>query len=308
MCDHRLMRRVGKLQGSLLLLLVAAAGLSVTAGSALGAVEPAAGACDITKTHSIVGQVKTNIEFVNQTAGTVEVYSLNDSGKRVHYHTLAPGGSYTQPTVASDPWLILASGGACIGYVVAPHPQYLIGRSMSSSAHQRWTASVAAAMPRWVYQMINDFNLGSSHPSGALSSSLLIYRECVAVPPNWYFVDGNSQFFISVIKGSFLPYNKLLPSWIAQISKLKASPIAARARVNLQAAQPLHAQEVNAWVHAEAAIKAHDCGAFLKDLKAAAKVGTPEWADQYAAVRAIAGLYGQSTLASHQPTYTQKIG
>ena len=256
------MRPVGKLLGPLLLLLIAASGVSVAAGSAVGAVEAAPGACDITQTPA--GQVKARV--------------------------------------------ILNSGRACIGHVVAPHLQYVIGGAVSSSALQTRTMSAATAMPHWVYQMINDFNLGSSHPSSALSSSLLIYRECVAVPPNWYFVDGNSQFFISVINTSFLPYSHLLPSWIAQISTLKASPITSRARASLQTAQPLHTKEVKAWVNAEAAIKAHDCGAFLKDLKAAAKVGTPEWADQYAAVKAIAGLYGQSGSASHQPTYAQKIG
>jgi hypothetical protein len=252
--------------------------------------------------------VKTNIEFVNKTAGTVKVYWLDYSGKRVYYYTLAPGASYTQRTFATNPWVILNSIGACVGYVIAPHPQYVISGSASSPAPQPKTTPAAAAMPHWVYQMINDFNLGSSHPSSALSSSLSLYRECVAVPPNWYFVDGNSRFFISVINTSFLPYSKLLTNWIAQVKTLKASPITTQARAKLQAAQPLHTQEVNAWVNAEAAIKAHDCAGFLADLKAAAKAGAPEWADQYAAVKAIAGLYGQAGSASHQVTYAQKIG
>ena len=280
----------------------------MAAGSAAGAVGAAAGACTITQTHSIAGQVKTNIEFVNKTAGTVKVYWLDYSGKRVYYYTLAPGASYSQRTYATHPWVILNTAGACVGYVVAPHPQYVISGSASSPTPQPKTTPAAPAMPHWVYQMINDFNLGISQPSSALSSSLSLYRECVAVPPNWYFVDGNSRFFISVINTSFLPYNKLLPSWIAQTRTLKASPVTTRARAKLQAAQPLHSQEVNAWVNAETAIKAHDCGTFLNDLKAAAKAGTPEWADQYAAVKAIAGLYGQSGSASHQTPYAQKIG
>jgi len=280
----------------------------VAAGSAAGAEGALAGACTITQTHSITGQVKTNIVFVNRTAGTVKAYWLDYSGKRVYYSTLAPGASYTQRTFATHPWVILNSAGACIGYVIAPHPRYVISGAASSAAPQPTTTPPAAAMPQWVYQMINDFNLGISQPSSALSSSLSLYRECVAVPPNWYFVDGNSRFFISVIKASFLPYARLLPSWIAQIRTLKASPLTTQARAKLLAAEPLHTQEVNAWVNAEAAIKAHECGRFFNDLQAAAKAGAPEWADQYAAVKAIAGLYGQSGSASHQTPYAQKIG
>ena len=302
------MRGVGKHRVAQFVLLLAAVGSSVAAGSALGGVRATAGACTITQTHSITGLVKTNIVFLNKTAGTVKVYWLDYSGKRVYYSTLAPGASYTQRTFVTHPWVILNSAGACVGYVIAPHSQYVISGSASSAVPQPTTPPPAAAMPHWVYQMINDFNLGISQPSGALSSSLQLHQECVAVPPNWYFVDGNSRFFISVIKTSFLPYSNLLGSWIAQTKTLKSSPVTTQARAKLLAAQPLHAQEVSAWVNAEAAIKAHNCGAFLNDLRAAATAGAPEWADQYAAVKAIAGLYGHSGSASHQTPYAQEIG
>lgn len=168
-------------------------------------------------------------------------------------------------------------------------------------------ATLVPVMPHWVYQMINDFNLGISQPSGVLSASYSIYQACVAVPPNFYFVDGNSKNMAAAIKMQFVSYNKLIPRWIKLISKLKPTPASRLAKAKLTAAQPLHLQEVSAWENAAVAIKAHDCASFLADLKQAKRFGAPDWADQYVAVKAIAELYG-SNAASHQTPYAQKLG
>jgi ferric-dicitrate binding protein FerR (iron transport regulator) len=124
---------------------------------------------------------------------------------------------------------------------------------------------------------------------------------------NFGFVDGNSQFMATAVRNEFEAYSKLIPGWVTQIGKLKASASTRLAKARLLAAEPLHAKEVNAWEAATAAIKEHSCGAVLGDLEAAQKVGVPDWADQYAAVNAIALLYGSHS-ASHQFPYAQKLG
>jgi hypothetical protein len=166
----------------------------------------------------------------------------------------------------------------------------------------------ASVLPHWVYQMINDFNTGISEPSGVLSASFTIYQECVAVPPNFTFVDANSRSMTVAVQTEFAAYGKLIPRWVKLIAKLKSTPVTRLARAKLLASQSLHAQEVTAWKNATAAIKTHDCAKFLGSLKQAKLSGAPDWADQYAAVKAIAGLYGQSGAVSHQTPYAQKLG
>ncbi len=108
--------------------------------SAVLAAEPAigaragAGTCEITQKELISASVAANIEFVNQTTGTVKVYWLDYSGKRVYYDSLAPGASYIQPTFRSNAWLVLNSSGSCIGYVVAPKSRYVITGSGAAVA------------------------------------------------------------------------------------------------------------------------------------------------------------------------------
>ena len=102
----------------LLVLLLAAAAVGVAAPRAGLAVT--SNACTITQNHSLEGTVRTDIRFVNRTAGVVKVYWLDYSGRRVYYDTIAPGASVVQPTWKTHPWVVLDASGACIGYVVAP--------------------------------------------------------------------------------------------------------------------------------------------------------------------------------------------
>jgi hypothetical protein len=173
------------------------------------------------------------------------------------------------------------------------------------------TASPARAAtpaePRWVYQMINDFNLGISAPSAILATSYTNYTECAKNPPDWPYVDGNTVSVENEVQTAFAPYGKLIPGWIAQIAKLKRSPTTALARAKLVAAEGLHANELAAWQDAVVAVKAHRCGSFLDYLKKAQRAGAPDWADQYSAVNAIAMLYGSHS-ASDQTPYAQKLG
>jgi von Hippel-Lindau disease tumor suppressor protein len=309
LCDDRLVRGAGFALGFATVLLIAAA-VVVTAGPAVGAVRAAAGACNITQTKSISASVKTKIEFVNKTAGTVKVYWLDYTGKRVYYWTLAPGASYAQATFDTNPWVVLTSSGGCIGYVIAPKSQYVISGTATAPPPPTTTAVARAqtpAEPHWVYQMINDFNLGISQPSGVLSLSSLIYTECVKVPPDLAFIDGNSRNMAASVQTQFATYSRLIPGWIGQISKLKSTPVTRLAKAKLVAAVPLHEQEVGAWEGAAGAIKIHNCSSFIADLRAAQQAGAPDWADQYTAVNAIARLYG-SNAASHQTPYAQKLG
>ncbi len=301
------MRRVDFWVGVALVLLAAAV-VSSAAVPALAAARASAGSCTITQAKSLSGSVKTSIQFVNKTAGTVKVYWLSYAGKRVYYWTLAPGASYVQRTFATNPWVVLTSAGACIGYVIAPRSQYVISGSASAAAPPPPVSSAApaAAEPHWVYQMINDFNLGISQPSGALGLSSLLYSECVQAHPDLAFIDGNAKNLDPWIR-SFASYSAFIPGWVTQIAALKATAVTAAARAKLVAAEPLHLQEVTAWQGAVAAIKNHQCASFLGDLKQAQQVGVTDWADQYAAVDAIAKLYGSNS-ASYQTPYAQKLG
>jgi von Hippel-Lindau disease tumor supressor len=293
--------RRASLLGFTVLLLMAAA---VASGPAVGA----AGACNITQAKSLPSSVKTSIAFVNKTAGTVKVYWLDYTGKRVYYPTLAPGASYAQATFDSNAWVVVTSSGGWVGYVIAPRSQYVISGTATATPPTSTTASAhTPADPHWVYQMINDFNLGISHPSGVLNLSYLIYTECVKVPPDLAFIDGNARSMAASVRTQFVTCSRLIPSWIAQISKLRSTPVTRLAKSKLVASVPLHDKEVVAWEAAAAAIKIHNCSSFIDDLRAAQKAGAPDWADQYTAVNAIARLYG-SNAASHQTPYAQKLG
>ena len=113
-------------------------------------------------------------------------------------------------------------------------------------------------------------------PSGILASSYTNYTECVKKPPDWAFVDGNSVVMENEVHAQFTDYSKLIPAWVAQIARLKSSPVTRRARAKLVAAEGLHAKELAAWQGAAAAIKAHQCESFLGYLKQAQRAGAPD--------------------------------
>ena len=127
-------------------------------------------------------------------------------------------------------------------------------------------------------------------------------------PPSWSFVDANSASWPKGIQLQFVSYSKTLPKWIAQADKLKSTAATRLALTKLKAQKVLHQREVIAWLAAVRDLKAHQCSAFIGDVKAAAKVGAPGWADGYLGVKAIAGLYGQGGSVSHQTPYAGKIG
>lgn len=52
---------------------------------------------------------ETSIVFTNCSGRTVKVYWLDYDGDRVHYYTLEPDASYTQPTYLKHPWVITDS-------------------------------------------------------------------------------------------------------------------------------------------------------------------------------------------------------
>jgi hypothetical protein len=122
-CGHRVL-----LCAALAIASAAAAGAGPARSLAVGA----SSSCRITQSHSLEGKVKTTIRFVNRSTGAVKVYWLDYAGKQVYYTTLAAGASYAQPTWVTHPWVVLDGSGACIGYVVAPAAEYVIGGSGSS--------------------------------------------------------------------------------------------------------------------------------------------------------------------------------
>ena len=86
----------------------------------------ATGACQITQPKSLVGKVPTVIRFANKTAGTVQLYWLSYAGTLVYYDTVPSGKTVPVKTWATNPWLVLNSKFACVGYVIAPKPTYVI--------------------------------------------------------------------------------------------------------------------------------------------------------------------------------------
>jgi len=71
--------------------------------------------------HSIESNVATSIQFTNNTAGSVNVYWINDQGQRVFYRggpfsPLAAGQSYVQGTFLTHPWIITdVATNSCLG-------------------------------------------------------------------------------------------------------------------------------------------------------------------------------------------------
>lgn len=106
------------------LAVVVAIALWAQAGGAAGV--RAAGACQITQTKSLAGKVRATVKFVNKTAGTVQLYWLSYTGTLVYYYTVPPGKSLAVKTWATNPWLALNSKFACVGYVIAPKPVFVI--------------------------------------------------------------------------------------------------------------------------------------------------------------------------------------
>lgn len=86
---------------------------------AAGTLSGHATACVITAAHSLRGVKTARIVFANTTAGPVNVYWLNYAGAWVQYGLVAAGGSLTQVTFLTNPWLVTDAAGRCVGYTVA---------------------------------------------------------------------------------------------------------------------------------------------------------------------------------------------
>ena len=191
--------------------------------------------------------------------------------------------------------------------MIAPRSQYVISgaqaRRRLPPRVERGPGSRRAALGLPDDQRLQPRDLETE---GAPGLSSLLYSECVQAGPDLAFIDGNAKNLDPWIR-SFASYSAFIPGWVTQIAALKATAVTAAARAKLVAAEPLHLQEVTAWQGAVAAIKNHQCASFLGDLKQAQQVGVTDWADQYAAVDAIAKLYGSNS-ASYQTPYAQKLG
>jgi len=61
----------------------------------------------------------TSIVFKNSAASDIVIYWLDFSGKRVEYKKLSPGGSHTQQTFVTHPWLIANEKDQCLGIYTA---------------------------------------------------------------------------------------------------------------------------------------------------------------------------------------------
>ena len=90
------------------------AAVVVPAGSAI--VNPN---CHVAQARSIEGTTPSQIDFVNASGTTVDIYWLDYEGDRVHYATLAPGGNLAQPTWLTHPWVAVDKAGNCLGYTLS---------------------------------------------------------------------------------------------------------------------------------------------------------------------------------------------
>ena len=59
---------------------------------------------------SVNSLTSADIQFVNQTSFSVDVYWINFTGDRVFYNTVGAGLSYFQGTFITHPWLIVEHG------------------------------------------------------------------------------------------------------------------------------------------------------------------------------------------------------
>ena len=75
--------------------------------------------CHITQARSTEGSTISQIEFVNASGTTVDIYWLDYDGNRVLYTTLADGASYPQSTWLTHPWVAVDQAGNCLGYVLS---------------------------------------------------------------------------------------------------------------------------------------------------------------------------------------------
>jgi hypothetical protein len=72
--------------------------------------------CSLEGTASSVNSNSpVDVTFVNGTGQIVTVYWLDYSGQRVLYNTVAPGGSYVQPTFVTHPWILIGGDNTCYG-------------------------------------------------------------------------------------------------------------------------------------------------------------------------------------------------
>jgi hypothetical protein len=67
---------------------------------------------------SITGKQAKDVTFVNRLGIAVQTLWLDYQGKRVFYRQIAPGGSYSQATWVSHPWIVADLQGTCLLLVV----------------------------------------------------------------------------------------------------------------------------------------------------------------------------------------------
>jgi hypothetical protein len=73
-------------------------------------------ACSLeSSTRSLNSNTPATVQFINRTTQAVSVYWLDFTGQRVLYTVLTPGGSYTQPTYITHPWIVIGADATCYG-------------------------------------------------------------------------------------------------------------------------------------------------------------------------------------------------
>lgn len=63
---------------------------------------------------SISGTLETKIIFRNQASERVRIYWIDYTGRRKFYEELDPGGSYTQDTYMTHPWVVTNAREQCV--------------------------------------------------------------------------------------------------------------------------------------------------------------------------------------------------
>lgn len=121
---------------------------------------------------------ESSVEFVNKTAGEVQVYWVDSTGKRNPYELLKPGQTFHQHTYAGHVWEMIGKDGSFHGSFVAkltpavaiidktfPHPEPNVKRRDPDSNEPKWIS------PDGKYEFGWDWTAGEDLPVYTLESS-----------------------------------------------------------------------------------------------------------------------------------------
>jgi hypothetical protein len=78
--------------------------------------------------HSLNSNSPTSFTITNHSSVTLTLFWLNFTGQRVKYFDLPPGGTKTQATFITHPWIVADPSGTCLRLFLVTDPiQFTVG-------------------------------------------------------------------------------------------------------------------------------------------------------------------------------------